>query len=946
MAMSFYLFCAVSCFITGRVCRDALFLEAFDKDALAAMYITVALIVPIPAYLYSRIADKFRRDKIIKGTLLALAVVTMAVFLWATFAPSGVTYIFLYNFVEMLGSFLLIQFWTLASDIFSSREAKRLFPVIGGGGVLAGVACGVSVGEFGRQYGAERLLLLMIVFLAACYIIVHRLGKAEGERLQNAIVGRHRAPVGEVKTPGLVREIRDVFQSKHLKIVAGMTILTFLTVPLIDYQFKVMAKQAFTVDGVTSKEQLTLFFGLFYTLTGTVAAATQFFVTGRVLERFGIVSSLMVLPLFLLVGSVGSVLAFVAGAISWMFPTLLLTKGAENSFRYSIYDATMQVIYTPVPGHLRGRAKTLIDGVLKPWSGGIAGLTILLVITVLNLEIAALSGIAIAFIFLWCGFVLAIGREYVAQLLQTLRRRRLDFSQEALDISDEKTVGILRRVLASDNQDEITNALALIQRVDNHKLGEDVVKLVDHDSPEIRLHSLAVLRRVKSRRHVKKIQERFQDESPEVRAEAVRTCCAILGEPAIRLVQKELTSNSPIVRGATVASLIKFGGLEGILLSAEHLKEMQVSEEPSQRLAAANVFAEIKVRNFYRPVLELLRDKDFEVQRAAILAAQHMASVELIPALVYKLSNRKTARHAAGALAGFGDSVVPTLGKILGHAPESPHIRQKIPRILERVGTQAAFEVLINSLEVDEPDTRREVARSAAKLRDTLDADVDATRVRSLLRKEISGYYQLLAALDDLSTARATGPDLLRTALEERMDRALDRIFHILGILYPVRTIEVIRGSINSVHSNVKSNAIEVLDNLLDRDERRLILPIVEGGSRARVLAKGLENFELERKGISSWVREFLGSSEPWLAVVAIHMVRELALDDVLDQVRDHLANPHAIARETALYTLRAFVTPAELKSIAEELLDDHDDHVRLHAERTLASLADSCKPS
>ena len=38
---------------------------------------------------------------------------------------------------QNLGSLVVIQFWTLANDVFHAREAKRLFGYIGGGGTLA-----------------------------------------------------------------------------------------------------------------------------------------------------------------------------------------------------------------------------------------------------------------------------------------------------------------------------------------------------------------------------------------------------------------------------------------------------------------------------------------------------------------------------------------------------------------------------------------------------------------------------------------------------------------------------------------------------------------------------------------------------------------------------------------------------------------------------------------
>lgn len=928
--MALYLFLAVFAFITGRITRDSLFLSAFDKSLLAWMYVTIAVAVPVPAYIYARFADRFRRDRIILTTLLIfVGLIIAGHFLIATeFKP---VYIVLYNFVEILGAFLMIQFWTFAGDLFPSRDAKRLFPVIGGGGVIAGMVSGVAVGSLAKAVGTENLLLLQALLLGGCFFIVRRIGRMHRLQLQEAIASRTTRT--EKKKFGVKGEIQDVFKSKHLRIIAGMTVATFLTVPLVDYAFKVLAKAHYTSDGIVHTDELTAFMGVFYTLTGVIAAVTQFGFASRLLERFGVVASLLILPVSLLMGSVGMML--VAGNLAFAFA--VATKGAENSFRYSIYDATMQVIYTPVPGNVRGRAKTFIDGILKPWAGGIAGGVIVLFTGPLNLPLKQLSYVAGGLTCVWIALVLAIRREYVTQLLTTLRKRRLDFSEKELSISDDATVDILRAALNSDDVAEVRNAVELATRVTSHDLSEAVAPLLERDEPDIKVLALDMLGARGSMRFSEQVQQCFDDDDERVNAAAIRSFCALVGEPALRVVARYLESPAPAVRGAAVASLIKHGGLEGILFSAEHLKLMQASDDPQTRLASATVFREIGVRNFYQPVLTLMRDESARVQTAAIHAAGAMKSAELVPALVYKLSRRETARAASAALVEFGEEVVPTLGKVLAHDPEDVSIRRQIPRILERIGTQSCLEMLMQCLDVEDPDARRETARAAARLRDRLNVAIDEKRVELLFHEEVKQYYQLLAALDDLTKiAGAEGPDLLRDAIEERLSRTLDRIFRLLGILYPLKTIDLIYMNLRSATATARSNAVEVLDNLIEREQKRLLLPIVEDLPRDKVLARGAEAFELKRQEPILWVGEFLDAREPWLVVVALYVIAELGLTDFTDKVVEYLGHPDPVARETALRTLTVLLPPRVFADRCDEMTDDDDEHVSRYAESLL----------
>jgi ATP/ADP translocase/HEAT repeat protein len=913
-----YLFVAVSTFIGGRITRDSLFLDVFDKEDLAYMYITVAFVVPFFSYLYARVADRFRRDKIIITTLIVLST-SLVIAHVGVASGHGWVYAVLYNWIEVVGAFLIIQFWTFAGDIFSSREAKRLFPIIGLGGIFASMLAGIGVtfATTSMGVGTEQLLLPQGLFLTLCIVIVWHLGQRERSRLQEAIVGRQARGEGNKKF-AVKSEVKDVFKSKHLKLVAAMTVATFITVPLVDYQFKVIAKETF--EGL---DAYSAFMGVFYSSTGVIAAIMQFGLTGRILERFGVVFALLILPIFLLAGSAG--MAIGMGA----FYLAVFSKGAENSFRYSIYDATMQVIYTPVPGNVRGRAKTFIDGILKPWAGGIAGAVIALVVARFGLPVTSLSWFALLLCGGWIFLVLRIRKEYVGELLSSLRRRRLDFSEKELVINDEQTVAVLKRALRSESANEARNALELVRRVVSHDLSSDVVDLLARKEADVRVRALEILGERGSMEHASEVQARFVDEDEDVRAAAIRAFCAIVGEPALRVVKVHLESASPEVRGASVASLIKHGGLEGILISAEHLKAMQDSEDENIRYAAAMVFRDIGVKNFYQPVMALMRDRSLRVQNAAVAAAGAMQSPELIPALIYKLARRETARAASHALAGYGDTVSETLGKVLSHDPEDVVIRRQIPRILERIASPRCLELLMDCLDVTDPDARRETARAAARLREKLGARVDAEKVQRLLDEEIKEYYRQLAALEDLSkVAGSTGPDLLRDAIQERLSRAIDRIFRMLGIIYPLKAMELIHSNLRSTTVTTRANAIEVLDNLLEKDFKRRLLPIIEDLPRERVLQRGQELFDFEAREPDWWIGKFLTSREPWLTIVALYVISELGLTHLIDDVIPHLDHRDPVARETAVRTMAVLMPPADFVARVAHLREDEDPRV------------------
>jgi ATP/ADP translocase/HEAT repeat protein len=963
--LAFYLVLAVSTFISGRIQRDSLFLTAFSKEDLAFMYISVAVMVPVPALLFSRVADRFRRDKLLIFSL-ATTIICMGAMRALLLLEARWVYILLYNFVEVYGTFLILQFWTFAGDLFSSREAKRLFPIISAGSVVAGIVCGLFVGGVVKVMGTANLLFLQMLLLACGAVIIRGVGHRERARLRDiAALGAVRNTKSRKgKGHKAVSAASNVFQSKHLKIVAGMTVATFVTVPLIDYQFKVLVKEHFTAmtaaGAVVDTDAISAFMGMFSAATGIIAAVMQLGLTGRILERFGVVFALLLLPLTLL----GGLFAMLVG-VGTAFACAVFTKGAENSFRYSITDATMQVLYTPVPSQARGRAKTFIDGVIKPMAGGLAGGAMVLLVGPLKLPIQSLAVVAVILVACWVGLILLIRREYVKELLSTLRRRRLDFSDKSLVINDKNTVDMLRARLRGDDDIDVRNAIELCRRVQGHDLSNELMPLLKRDDAAVRIAALELLAdRSASERAATVdpavIEAIFRgdvngegaadDDNDAVRAAAVGAYCAVVGENAIGVVENLLHSPSPAIRGAAVAGIIRFGGLEGILHAADDLKAMLASEDEAMRYSCAHVLESIAIKGFHGPVQILLGDSSPRVQLSAIAAAGAMCAPELIPSLIYKLRQRETSRAAQAALALYGDDVIDALLRVARQQKEDPLLRKSVPRVLERIGSRSALDALLQALfVVDDDETRRELARATARLRDRLGIAVDDVAIRKLIDDETRRHYQLLAMMSDLA-AVAEDPrrDLLRDALEARAQRSLEGVFRLLGIIQPFKAIETVWGNLRSQSPVSRANAVEVLDNLLESEEKRSLLPLVEASAElsadratasralARMLERGHELYTLTHKSPEAWLEEMLHSPDPWLVICALFVVTELGLQGVSDVVAGHLKHENPIVRETALHAYSVLVPPAQFVQSCTPLAADPHTIVSRVATRLL----------
>lgn len=933
-----YLFAAIGAFIIGRIARTVFFLEMPNyKEALPLAYIGTAIAVSTAMALYARFERKLRRDRTNMVTLAALLVITLA-FRFAVHGGGAFVPWAFYFWVEVYGTFLVVQFWSFASEIFHARQAKRLFAVIGGGGVLANVAIGLAISNSVKSLGTENLLYLVSACLAVCLVMVTLLGREAKTELTAA---HDRVGPGTRSAAGAV-ETRKVFATRHVQLIALVVVITYLVSTLVDYQF-----QAILGDSIPTKDERSAFLGKFYAYTGVIAGGIQFFLTSRILERFGLLVALLLLPITMLSGASGLLAVPLVTALA----AITFTKGAENCLRYTVNDSTLQLLYLPLPAQLRGRAKTVIDGILKPLSIGVAGFGMALAMGSLEpllgfslgfkLEASQLGWAVAGGLVCWITMLLGLRHEYVKSLLMTLQKRRLNFADARFTIADEQTIAMLNRSLASDKLGEVIHALELLPFVSQKGragLAAKTLTLFQHPAHEVRVAALTYLRRSGSALRGEDVVPLLDDASAEVRAAAVQTLAAIERERSIQRADHLLADPDVRVRAAAVAGFVRYAGLDGVLASADRLKSMLGSQEPAEREHAAWILGEVGVQTFYQPLVPLFDDANEKVRLAAIDAAGRLRTPELIGPLTRQLERvrlRGAVVHALAQLGAAGEEVAVGL---LADTNKAPAVRAQGARILARQGGSRAMELLSRHLFDPSGEVRTAVVQGMVTVF-TKSPGVrhDAKLLDRALTAEARTYYEALAWLVDLAPDEQTL--LLADALEHRQRQSIERVLLLLSLRYPAATMDAVARSLQSTQAATRANSVEVLDNLLTNHDKAVVLPLVDDAHPERRLAKGIELFGIERKSRELRLAELLHSQDTWLAAVATLATGTWGLAALEPQVRSLVDSPSPMCRETALVVLEKLATPHELRTDVQQLTQDPAPSVRRYAQHLLTRI-------
>lgn len=913
--MFLYSACMIAAgFIIARTVSSTLFLKRIDPKYLPLTYVAIAVFVSLFSMGYTKVSDKLRIDKTIIGSFAIFLIVTLGLRAALEVAPNSLLLMAtLFVFVEIMGTIAIIQFWTFANIVFTAREAKRLFAFFAAGGTTAGIVFGGIVRSIVENIGTPNLLFMIAGLQVFCIFLVFQLGNDFAEQLDI----QHKKEIGGVKKPAprnLLEDFRQLIKSSHLVTIAASLIVISIVIIIIDYQFMIVVRESFD-----NENKLAAFFGTFYIYTGVAAFVFQFLITNRVLTKYGILIALLFLPVVLLVASVG-VLA--ASSSTWLLRATTCAKGGDNVIRYSINNPTFEILYMPVSAKFRSHAKALIDGIIKPVASGISGL--LLLVLVKFISIKYLSIVVVMMISVWILLIIQARKQYMISLADTIKRKKLDLHGSMLPVNDT-TIKVLESALIGNHERNAYNALELIDVVPGKNWDPIVKKLLYSKSIGLRIRAIEYLGRRDNLEYTGDISTFFNDREPEVRSAAYSSYCRIQGERGVIHIHRFMDDPDPQIKAIVVAIMINFGGIDGILMAADELKSMLESDDWKMRLAGAKVLGRIKVRQFYHPLEKLLQDENIQVQISAVKAAGEIKSPFLMPRLFEKLGNNKTLRAATMALSAYGNNVINHLRSALEPSDFKSDIRMYIPKILRLIGTQQCLDILIENINIENDRIRDNVIKEIANfIRDGNQFTIDMKKIKARCGAEIKNYYQQITIAAEFGGI--IDNSLLAEVLDIRIKRIVQRVLGLLSVSYPDQPMESIARGIASTDASIRANAIELLDNILEDDDKQAILTMFEGGTIEKKLRLGQTCFHgLKKNSHIGWLRHLLYDDYSWTVACTIHQIGILGIKELSSHILKILENDVTLLRETAVVTLKRLMDTTSYNKLLEKISDKND---------------------
>ena len=810
-----------SFFVTGMprvftsTATHTILLEHHGAGALPVAYILQALLVPLGGYFFVLLEGKLRLRTLILGTLVVDLLVLAA--LWAAYQVPGLAWVAYAGIIWFEVEFALVSLmlWGLANQLMTLRQGKRLFSIVGSGEPTAVILGGLATP------------LLLAWLKPADLLLMSGIGVTIGLGLTGFILARY-TPQREQEGEGDAAEentssISGWWRSSYIRILVSVVFVSQLVYFFTDFAFYERANARFT-----NEQELAAFLGVIHAVVGVVSLITGLFLSAPLVNRFGLRTSLLVLPLLL--ASTYLAVVFTGHAIGTgelLFWLVVGAKVIDQSLRYTLDKTSSVTLFQPLPARQRNGVQAAMEGIVEPLSGGVAGVVLYVMAQWAGFTAFGIGHAILVAALVWGGYILVQHKGYLLALRQALAKRGLGGIDLAAS-DDEESLRVLRQGIESPRLGEALYCVDLLAK--RGKLDAALLPIIlSHPLPEVRK---AGLDRVEADGLSATAPLVFHvldaETDPRVLGAALRAYAATGADDAVEVVAPFLASGLPQIRLDAFAGLMRHGGIEGILAAGGPFLALIGSEDPEDRIVAAQIIRYTALSQFRRPLAQLLADHDPRVKVAALQAAAKAGCPELWPVLLEALEVPGCEQAATVALAAGGRAALPTIDAYLEFGAAPVEARSHAVAAMGLIGGEEAGQRLAHRLQRADRVLRKAMLRAINRCQYHC-PPADRADGMNLLAEEVEHAVLLAAShadLEALDNEAAVG--LLRQSLVSEIEQRLEGVAHLLGYLSPGGGIDSAWSVMRFGSETERAYLIEAIENLLPKALKPAVLALME----------------------------------------------------------------------------------------------------------------------
>ena len=879
---------------------NVLFLLNFSSEQLPYIFIGISFVIPLVGWGYAKLRDRFTFAHYLTANLAILLVSICGIRLVLSGFDSKWPSLFMVIWSEALIVLTGNEFWGLAGRLFNVRQGKRLFGLIGSGKIVAMSLGSMTIPALVGWFGVRNLLIFSAAGMGLCLVLLIGITRICRETLTPSKPDSEKRVHASQEKSSENRSLVNLAKNRYVLLIFSLSALSAFAFYFIDYCYLSQVKSRFP-----SEAEMARFFGIFNAVNGMAQLAVNIFLSGFLINRYGLGIGLMAVPI-LGAACLGTAALFgsLLGIAFLIFWPIIMTRLVDDVFGGSLFEPSLHILYQPLSPARRTETQSAVDCAVEPIAGGVAGVTLLVCAAILSLAIHPIIILTLLILGGWAAAASLMRREYTQALTRALNKRAL--SEVTLSLDDASSVEVLKKGLESSHPGEVLYSLNLLAEIDHESLETNLVHFLEHTSPEVRQYVLQRIEQLGLVSTMNAVKKRVKEENVSlVRELAIRTLCALGETDMVEQISPYLEDSDPNVRKGAMVGLLRYGGIEGILFAGEDLIKRVNASDPSERIFAAQVLGEVGVAGFYRPLLRLLRDSDPGVLRAALAAAAKLKSPRLWPLVMERLPVPSMRALAASALAAGGDAVIPELEKAFEQWNPERDIRKHVAALCGRIHGEKAVAFLKNRIRYPNVGIRHAIWAALAHYRYQALGE-EANAIRELIHDEMAAVVWTLSTLSDLGDDENT--NWLRRSLHYEFERCRERIFFLLSFIYPYESIHNAQINLECGSAEKRSYALEIIDSLLSQELKEILVPLLESLSLEQRLKNLERRFLRQSKSRNERLRESLERSPAWTSswtkVCALYAIGLAADKEFHPEVETSLTSVVPLMRETAVWAM------------------------------------------
>ncbi|MCB1304057.1 MAG: hypothetical protein KDK37_07255, partial [Leptospiraceae bacterium] len=817
----------------------------------------------------------------LSGWIPALAGSTIVLFLLRLYA-----YLWLVS--------LYTIFWNLVDGYFDILDAKRLYPIFGGGlsigSAIGGGIVTLLAGKVGHQWIFLLWPALALCSLGVAYVLKNSVKKIDDEQeAQDSSFLDQNARV--LKTAG---------KSSYVLLINLLMFGTLILTTFTEFQYL----DIFSAG--RGEEELASLFGQMFFFVNLLNIIINFFLFNRIIVLIGVKNALLVQPIVYLLGF--ALFYFYGGYEAAVFGFL-----AYHGFYISFDANNWNFLFNAVPSDVKKEIRTFTEGLMDPLATAVAGFLLLLAgyfhakgwSDWFSLDNLAVGGLAFAFIHV--GVAMILRTRYPTAIMENLRKDWLNFSVSRNDLREQLTEKDMESFqmesLRTDSPAHLSSIRFLGMRRRAAALESLILSFAESGgSEEARTEILSELLEGEDSFVVQRVIQWAEKEQESFPVSVLRE----LGSHGLipsRKAMPLLVSDLPQEREAAVVALWNSRDLQDNFMALDELRSLLDGSE-EEKASAIAAFGFTRKESYAHSLVGYLDDPS-PVMRSRALESIRMlvgpASSRLIPTILRAMEHATEEDRFRGIdiLERIQDA--ESLFPLFRMADDfNPRQRRRVEIFARSLGLKSVPAIVAVLGNENLPYRSRSLA--ARTLAHLSFAQLESM-VPSIVENEIQSSYLYLDRALLLRDSDSASPALrlLGQFYQDMQQVTLEFVLEILALAGRIPDYEQIAAALRSGNPRGKGDSIETLEQSVHRSVFRMLLPLVDSRPLEEKIAFYHKNYQASADSDFAILEKALRSKNDLEKALASQALYESRGEQSLDRIYRSEPFSGPISREVYL---------------------------------------------